>query len=82
MIKINDTINFEAGIALSSQNETFQTWFNENILPNIDFVNTCSERDAYGRPLTWSFPQLSVTATYFIQNQNYNFNTFIINGTI
>jgi hypothetical protein len=88
MTKINDTISFEEGVELGLQNTDFIAWFNSNIQPKITFADgkngtsqTCSTFDEFGRPNTWIFDNMTVTAVYFTQNENYNFNKFIINGS-
>ena len=82
MIKINDTISFEEGIELDLQNEDFKDWFNENIMPKIDFSDSCSKRDEWGRPSEWVFDSLTVLAVYFTENNRYTLNKFICDGVI
>lgn len=76
------------GAPLSEQSQEFQDWFNAEIQPNITFGNgidseqTCSEFDQFGRPYKWVFDSVTVVADYYTQNENYNFNQFLIYGTI
>jgi hypothetical protein len=87
MGKINDTISFDEGVELNLQNDAFKAWFNENIQPKITFcdgkngtVQTCSTFDEFNRPSIWTFDNITITAVYLTQNENYNFDKFIING--
>ena len=76
------------GAPLSEQSQEFQDWFNAEIMPNITFgngidsVQTCSEFDQFGRPSKWVFDSATVVAEYFTENVNYNFNKFLIYGTV
>lgn len=59
-----------------------------------DTVQTCSTFDEFEKPLTWEFDKLTVKAIYWTIDEkpeialnpnykyNYNFNKFMINGTI
>lgn len=76
------------GLPLSEQSSVFQAWFNENCMPNITFGNgidseqTCTEFDEFNRPKVWLFDEVRIVAEYYTQNENYNFNQFLIYGTI
>lgn len=81
-------MNIINGLPLSEQSQDFQDYFNLEIMPNITFGNgidskqTCSEFDEFGRPSKWVFDECIVEAVYYTQNENYNFNYFLIYGTI
>ena len=68
------------GFPLSEQTQVFQAWFNEHIIPNVDFVDTCTVRDEWQRPLEWHLPEVRVVAEYHTKDINYNFNQFKIYG--
>lgn len=65
---------------IDEQSTEFQDFFNAEILPKIDFAESCNERDEFNRPLSWLFADCEVRATYFTKNENYNFNKFVIYG--
>ena len=90
------TINIEIldGKPLQEQTQVFQAWFNENIMPNVDFADTCTVRDEWQRPLEWHFEEVKVVAEYYTVEEipslannpnymyNYNFKQWRIYGTI
>lgn len=76
------TTEIKEGIELQFQTAVFQAWFNENCSPKIDFADTCAVRDEWNRPLEWHFDECKVIAVYYTENVNYNFNKFLIYGTI
>ena len=70
------------GLPLSEQTAVFQAWFNEHIMPNVDFADTCTVRDEWQRPLEWHFEEVKVVAEYYTieeipelaKNPNYMYN--------
>lgn len=79
---MNIEINIINGAPLQNQSQTFQAWFNETIMPNIDFADTCAVRDEWQRPLEWNFDDVKVVAEYFTKDVNYQFNQFLIYGAV
>ena len=82
------TTEVKNGLPLSEQTAIFQTWFDENIMPNITFGNgvdslqTCTVFDEYNRPKEWEIGGVKIIAEYYTQDINYTFNKFIIYGTV
>ena len=75
-------INIIDGAPLHEQSAIFQAWFNEEIMPRIDFAESCTSRDEFSRPKTWLFDKVRVSAEYLTDNENYNFKWFVIYGTL
>ena len=76
------TTQFLDGVELQLQTPTFQAWFNEHCMPKIDFADTCVKRDEWNRPSEWLVENITVKEVYFTENENYNFNKFLIYGTV
>lgn len=84
------TINTQirSGLSLQDQTPVFQAWFNENCMSKITFGNgvdseqTCAEFDAFNRPKVWLLGDVKVLAEYYTENENYNFNKFMIYGIV
>lgn len=68
----------QSGLPLQAQSQEFKDYFNSEIMPKIDFADSCNQRDTWGRPSKWLFDDIVVQATYFTENENYNFNEFLI----
>lgn len=81
-MEITLKIEVQEGVDLQLQSIIFQAWFNENWMPKIDFADTCTKRDEYGRPSEWHFDSFIVKAVYYTENENYNFNKFVCYGII
>lgn len=73
-----ETNNIKSGCSIAEQLQEIQDWFNTEILPKIDFAESCSQRDEWQRPSKWIFDNIVVEAVYYTQNENYNFNQFLI----
>ena len=76
MIQLTETIQFDETLDIDQQVQETKDWFNENILSKIDFVDSCTLRDSYGRPSVWVIEGFTIEAIYFTENVNYNFNKF------
>ena len=74
--------NIQSGVEISLQPQDVQDWFNADIMPKIDFADTCNVRDEFERPSEWHFTECVVKAVYFTENVNYNFNKFLLYGII
>lgn len=81
-MEITLKIEVQEGVDLQLQSIIFQAWFNENCMPKIDFADSCSQRDEWNRPSEWTFENITVKAVYCTENENYNFNKFVIYGTV
>jgi len=66
------------GAPISEQSIEFQDYFNDELRCLIDFANTCTQRDDFNRPSVWILSGIIVKAEYYTQNENYNFNQFLI----
>lgn len=81
-MEITLKIEVQEGVDLQLQSIIFQAWFNENCMPKIDFADSCVKRDEWNRPSEWLVENITVKAVYYTENENYNFNKFLIYGTI
>ena len=66
------------GAPLSEQSQEFQEYFENEMHSKIDFSDSCTQRDEFNRPSVWLLPDMVVRAEYHTQNENYNFNQFLI----
>jgi len=71
------------GLPIAEQDSETIEKIEKEVLPNIKFSEP-DECDKYGRPHKWTVGDITLVATYFTNNQNLNFNQFLVyeNGNI